>query len=105
MPFGQNAAMRTPATRFPGQFGLINALRALFVLALNVLPWGCKAMPYEGPGAWYVGKATVSGDGAMFGGGGDTSIMWMLPAGTTDWVWRVSTGPSTREWEIGRAHV
>jgi hypothetical protein len=59
-------------------------------------------MPYEGPGEWYVGKATVTGDATIFGAGGDTSIMWQLPAGTTDWIWRVSTGPTTREWAIER---
>ena len=86
----------------------LSTLRRLTVLALAALPLlvgvGCKSMPPEGPGEWWVGKATVSGDAAMFGGGGDTCIMWQLPQGTTNWIWRVSTGAVTREWAVERRY-
>ena len=58
---------------------------------------GCKSMPPEGPGQWYIGKAEVTGDTKMFGAGGPTSIMFQLPQGTTNWIWRISTAGVTRE--------
>jgi hypothetical protein len=105
MPFGQNARMNPSRPRFLRDFrasAMMARVAMLLLAACAALPIGCKAMPYEGPGEWYVGKATVTGDATIFGAGGDTSIMWQLPAGTTDWIWRVSTGPTTREWAIER---
>jgi hypothetical protein len=105
MPFGQNARMNPSRPRFMRDFrasAMMARVAMLLLAACAALPIGCKAMPYEGPGEWYVGKATVTGDATIFGAGGDTSIMWQLPAGTTDWIWRVSTGPTTREWAIER---
>ena len=105
MPFGQNAHMtrrQPPFFAHFGRFKTLGQLAWLLVAALALLPVGCKSMPYEGPGEWYVGKAAVTGDTAMFGAGGDTSIMWQLPEGTTNWIWRVSTGPVTREWAVER---
>ena len=104
MPFGQNAPMHQGKPPFLARIhGLQLARLAAFPVGLIALvPVGCKSMPYEGPGEWYVGKATVTGDAKIFGAGGDTSVMWQLPAGTTDWIWRVSTGPTTREWAIER---
>lgn len=86
----------------------LSELRRLVLVVLGALPLlatlGCKSMPYEGPGRWWVGKAGVSGDAAMFGAGGDTCIMWQLPQGTTNWIWRVSTGSVTREWAVERRY-
>jgi hypothetical protein len=85
-----------------GRFQTLGRLAWLLTAALGLLPVGCKSMPHEGPGEWYVGKANVTGDTTVFGAGGDTSIMWQLPVGTTNWIWRVSTGPATREWVVER---
>jgi hypothetical protein len=107
MPFGQNAGMHMRQPPFFARFGRFQTFGRLvwpLLVALALPPMGCKSMPYEGPGEWYVGKANVTGDAAMFGAGGQTSIMWQLPQGTTDWIWRVSTGPVTREWAVERRY-
>jgi len=100
--------MSTPNPRVWLQNRAFRLARRLLVAALALLPaavaGGCKSMPYEGPGEWYVGKAEVTGDAKMFGPGGPTSIMFQLPQGTTNWIWRVSTGGVTREWVVERRY-
>ena len=92
--------MRTQNPRFFAAKAVAALLTALSALAGT----GCKSMPYEGPGQWWVGKASVTGDAAMFGAAGDTSIMWQFPQDTTNWVWRISTGSVTREWAVERRY-
>ena len=101
--------MSTTHPRFHGEIPAFHLARRLFVAVLALLPaaiaGGCKTMPYEGPGQWYVGKAEVTGDTKMFGPGGPTSIMFQLPQGTTNWIWRVSTAGMTREWAVEQRYA
>ena len=80
------------------------ALSAFLMLLPVAIAGGCKSMPPEGPGQWYIGKAEVTGDTKMFGAGGPTSIMFQLPQGTTNWIWRISTAGVTREWAVERRY-
>ncbi|MFM7809771.1 MAG: hypothetical protein ACKPEA_17865 [Planctomycetota bacterium] len=100
--------MPTSHPRFHREKPSFRLVRRLLVAGLALLPaaiaGGCKAMPYEGPGQWYIGKAEVTGDTKMFGAGGPTSIMFQLPQGTTNWIWRISTAGVTREWAVERRY-
>ena len=101
-----NARMPQP-TPFVTQFPRCLQLLARFALLalVGLLPIACKAQPAIGPGQWYVGKSTLTGDATMFGGAGNTAVMWQLPATTTNWIWRVSTNGTTREWAVEQRYA
>ena len=101
-----NARMPQPtpfATQFPRCLPLLARFALLALVGLT--PIACKAQPPIGPGQWYVGKSTLTGDAAMFGGAGNTAVMWQLPATTTNWIWRVSTNGTTREWAVEQRYA
>ncbi len=78
----------------------VRHIPTLLALVISIFTVACKSQPNIGPGEWFNGESTLSGDATIFGSGGPTSVMWKLPATTTDWVWRVSTTAQTRELAI-----